>query len=107
MGKRSQRKTSWGHRFTPQATVPAVGKGASTAAQSLSLKFTETRSVGGCKKTSPQNTFLQECGYKVMEQPEWIVLCFLPFEEDSTFLQDERADGYWSQALQQTGQGGP
>lgn len=76
MGKRSQRKTSWGHRFTPQATVPAVGKGASTAAQSLSLKFTETRSVGGCKKTSPKTHFYRNAAIRLWNSQSGLCCAF-------------------------------
>lgn len=56
MTKRSQRKAIWGHRITPQATLPAVGTGASMAAQTRRLTFTETRSLPvAARKTSSKH----------------------------------------------------
>lgn len=87
MGKR---KTSWGHRFTPQATVPAVRKGASMAAQSLCLKCTETRSVDGCKKTSPKTHFYKNAAIRLWNSQSGLHCAFCLSEEDGTFFQDEK-----------------
>lgn len=67
---------SLGHGRTPQATVPAAGKGASSAAQSPSLTFTETRRLPAAARKTSQNTFVKRCAVRLWDSQCGTVLDF-------------------------------